>query len=278
MNKPALPKRERHHTKRSLQEIFRSLHKSLAKNAKADEDDHLSRLLIIDFIGMSSAVLGPDFADAGEPPIGWELYVAPIQPLACGFEDWEEWEEIVLSALRAKLKLEVPERTGLYDFRRQAFVRDFLMGGFQHGFTRDDWVGVFQFLETDGKVKFEDALAFFRNIDSKRENFKLRRIGLGPRRQSAMVCNWVGGNANHEFPSLCLMDNASAALVLAQHESVVFRSEALTKLLGATELPPEQMTGPNFSREKAKLGLVSCKKPLFKAEERGGKVKITQRR
>ena len=238
---------------RETAEVFRAILIGLSSGTTVTEEKGLLGFLACDFFGL-------DYETLNKGVLGWELNISPFLSLPEGFENWDEWEEILLSALRAKAKVSVPNRTGPRDLEKVAFVAKTIKGEFAGGYTRQDWIQVFEFLANDDKLRFEDALAFFRNIDSKNQNYKLGRASLTPRRQWSMAHNWIGGDPlNDEFPALCMMDNDSSALVLAHLEAAVLYSKKMTAVWGMKADAAKPMTAPNFSREKAKLGLVSCK-------------------
>ena len=191
-----------------------------------------------------------------------------------GFQDWDEWELIVCSKIIAMTQLltkgssdeildvvEVSKSACSRSGTKHKAFRKMQLKQFEletmavetiTNFDSQQWRNIFSLLENRGKVSFQDVVNLFKRIDAKHQNYKLGNAHLVPPRQKFMVLDWI--NLNGDIPALCTFDNTSAALVLSVREGDINKP----------------MLGTNFSRDKAKWNLISCKKPLYRARNRRG--------
>jgi len=178
----------------------------------------------------------------------------PKYRLPDGFADWVEWQSVVISKLKAMARLDISygERNPFSNgddldeiaFSKLTLERFGMVGGFDSGIERCDWDQIFYALQKNGKVLFAEALSLFRGIDGMRDNFPVRTQPF-PLRKLLIIREWVHFDPEPgKVVGLCTLTNDSAADVVNQLES---NSNGVG------------LTGNNFSREKAKLGLVSCR-------------------
>ncbi len=180
-----------------------------------------------------------------------------------GFENWSEWERIVVSMLKAKTRLILADAKDPLELAILSLERIGMTGGFSDGISKDIWLQIFNVLQKDGGVALSDALAFFRRVDGKHDHFKQDKTYPFHRGHSIMLSEWIHLDSDSRG-SLCAFDNNSAALILAKQKGLK---------------ASDAMSGPNFSRLKKNLGLISCRNPLWKAQfSDEEEILITERR
>ena len=180
-----------------------------------------------------------------------------------GFQDWDEWVRIVVSKLNAMSQLVVGDSQNLTESLEDSLKRLGMIGKFDDGIDKGFWMQIFSALQNGGTVSFSKALRFFQQIDDQRDNYRFKKTYPIPRRQFLMIENWIHLDSK-KSPSLCRFDNASGALFLNYLEK-------------QNDEDCDGISGQNFSREKAKLGLQSCKQRILKAELTRRGIQITDR-
>ena len=232
-------------------QLFMSVLEKLKQTAENQTAYGLRFLALAEFMGTPRA----DF-----------IYEFPL-----GFENWEEWERIVCSKIVGITRL-TPNSYGqpVLDavesrktkkaherWRKQNlehYEANLMRNASKHSFTASDWKMLFSVLARNRKVYLQDLRKSLNRIESKHDNFVLGKAHSFPVRQAIILRHWIRFNHDTEHPGLCTVDNGSAAKFVAYFENV---HEA------------EAMSPENFSREKKKLGLISCNKPFYRISMAG---------
>jgi len=185
-----------------------------------------------------------------------------------GFENWEEWETIVISTLKAQASHLIDNSSSPAELLELSLTRLGMIGEFSGGISEKHWLQIFHSLAEKsapkrGLVTLKEARSFFNRVDGQRDNFELgKTFPISGRRRALMMWNWVFF-ASESMPSLCMFDNESCAFLLTAFE------QKSNKATGG-------ITPSNLSREKKKLHLKSCKKPIWSASFAGeNRIKIS---
>ncbi len=161
------------------------------------------------------------------------------------FRDWQEWETIVLSMLKALAHFEafwgLPNGR-MPDEQDRAESSIIVSAKIEHGLDRSLWDQAFNVLQSAGRVKPGDATLFFKRMEEKlfcaaRATSRSHSIeGL------SLIQKWVLLNAKPDkFPGLCALDNASLASFHADDNA------------------DQAMEAHHMSRKIKRLALVKCK-------------------